>query len=243
MLTSFASGRLFGAVHGSGPPSVLALPGWARTHRDFDATLRGLDAVALDLPGFGATPPPAEAMGAAGYAEAVAAVLDEVGAPVVVLGHSFGGRVAVHLAAAHAPRVRGLVLTGVPLVRVGGRARRPPPAFRLARALHRLGVVGDARMEALRRRFGSADYRHAEEVMRAVLVRVVHESYEEQLGAVTCPAELVWGDDDAEVPVAVAEAALALLPGATLTTVAGAGHLTPLTAPGAVRAAIERLSR
>ena len=241
MLQAFANGRLFGATYGSGRPSVLALHGWGRSSADFTATLDGLDAVALDLPGFGATPPPPEPWGAAEYAAAVAPVLDELASPAVVLGHSFGGRVAVHLAAAHPERVGGLVLTGVPLVRrPDAPRRRPALAFRVGRALHRRGVLSDARMEALRQRHGSADYRAASGVMRAVHVRAVNETYDDVLPRVACPVELVWGDDDADVPLAVAEAAARLLPHATLSTLPGAGHDTPRTAPGALREAIAR---
>ncbi|HUP69070.1 MAG TPA: alpha/beta hydrolase [Acidimicrobiales bacterium] len=244
VLSAFASGRLFGATHGSGRPSVLALHGWGRTCADFDAVLQDLDAVALDLPGFGSTPAPPEAWGAAQYAEAVAAVLDEMATPIVVVGHSFGGRVAVHLAAAEPERVAALVLTGVPLMKVPGgsaKRRRPPLQYRMARALNRRGILPDDRMEALRRRHGSADYRTATGVMRDVLVRAVNERYEEQLDAITCPVEMVWGEDDAEVRLAVAEAAATRLSGpVNLTVVAGAGHCTPRTAPGELRAAIAR---
>ncbi|PLS75538.1 MAG: hypothetical protein CYG61_06790, partial [Actinobacteria bacterium] len=231
MLSAFASGRLFGVVYGAGAPSVLALHGWGRSGADFDATLQDLDAVALDLPGFGATPAPPEPWGAAEYAQAVAAVLDELATPIVVVGHSFGGRVAVHLAAAEPERIAALVLTGVPLVRAPGAAatpRRPALGYRVARALHRRGLLPEDRMEALRRRHGSPDYRAATGVMRDVLVRAVNETYEEQLAAITCPVELVWGDDDPEVPLAVAEAAAARVAGgagaASLTVVPGAGH-------------------
>ena len=242
MLKAFDGGRLFGSVHGVGPPAVLALHGWDRTSADFDAVLDGLDAVALDLPGFGATPPPAEPWGATGYAAAVAPVLGEAAGPVVVLGHSFGGRVAVHLAAAHPDEVAGLVLTGAPLVRLGGGpARRPPLAYRVARAAHRRGLLGEDRMESLRRRYGSADYRAATGVMRDVHVRAVNESYDEVLAGLSCPVELVWGEDDGDVPLAVAEALRDRVPGAVLRTVAGAGHLTPLTAPAELRSAVDRL--
>lgn len=242
MLTAFANGQLFGVAFGSGRPSVLALHGWARSSADFAEVLQGLDAVALDLPGFGAAPPPPEVWGAGGYAGAVAAVLAEMDTPVVVVGHSFGGRVAVHLAAARPDQVAGLVLTGAPLVRrPGAAARKPALAYRAGRALHRRGLLPEARMEALRRRYGSRDYLAASGVMRGVHVKVVNETYEEQLAAVTCPVELVWGDDDAEVPVAVAEAAGALLARSALQVVPGAGHLTPLTAPAALREAVRRL--
>ncbi len=242
MLKTFAGGRLFGAAYGSGQARVVALHGWGRSHSDFDAVLEGVDAVALDLPGFGATPAPPEAWGAAGYAAAVEPALEELGRPaVVVVGHSFGGRVAVHLAASRPELVSALVLSGVPLVRRPDAPRRKPAlAFRVGKALHRRKLLGDERMEQLRRRYGSADYRAARGVMRDVHVRAVNESYEEQLASVRCSVELVWGDDDDQVPASVASLAAEHLGDSNITLVPGAGHLVPLTAPHALRAAIER---
>lgn len=244
MLKAFDSGRLFGTVHkGDGPPRLLALHGWRRTSSDFDKTLAALPAgaLALDLPGFGASPEPPTVWGTEDYAKAVSAVLPELGTPVVILGHSFGGRVAVRLAATRPDDVAGLVLTGVPLLRTapGG---QPALSFRIARWLHRKGVLSDDRMEALRRRHGSADYRAAVGVMRDVFVRVVNESYEDDLRAVQCLVELVWGDDDDDARLSVAQQAAAILgERARLTVLPGAGHLTPLTAPQDLRAAVERL--
>ena len=249
MLRTFAGGRLFGTRTGEGRPAVLALHGWARTHRDFDAVLRPVEAaelpaVAVDLPGFGATPPPTEPWGSAEYAASVEAMLEELAGPVVVLAHSFGGRVALHLAAARSDAVRALVLTGVPILRLVP-PRRPPASYRALRAVHRAGLVGEERMERARRRHGSADYAAAAGVMRQVHGRVVAESYEAELDAVRCPVTLVWGDDDATVPVAVAEAALARLrqrkaAAAELVVLPGAGHLVPLSSPAALREAVVR---
>jgi pimeloyl-ACP methyl ester carboxylesterase len=241
MLTAYDNGRLFGARTGTGAPWVLALHGWQRTHQDFSRTLEGIDAIALDLPGFGASPPPPEALGAAGYAEAVLSVLEGFERPPVVLGHSFGGRVAVHLAAANPDRVHALVLTGVPLLRPAG-VVRPKVAwqFKLGRALHARRLVSDERMEAMRQRYGEADYRNATGVMRAVNVIAVNETYEEQLAAIECPVELVWGEDDTAAPVSVAEQAAAMLHTAKVTRLPGISHLTPLLAPEALAAALQR---
>jgi pimeloyl-ACP methyl ester carboxylesterase len=244
MLRAYADG-LFGEQHGTGVAGVLALPGWMRTRQDFAAVLEGLDAIALDLPGFGGTSPaPVEAMGAAGYADTAAPALDVCAPRPVLLGHSFGGRVAVHLAAREPGRFAGVVLAGVPLLHKEGRPSKPPLRFRAVRWLHRRGVVSDARMEALRQQRGSADYRAAQGVMRDVLVRVVNESYEDQLAALTCPVHLVWGADDAAVPVRIAERAAELIPGPTsLTVLPGVGHLVPTTAAAALRAATEGVLR
>jgi len=241
MLRAF-SNELFGEQYGSAPATVLALPGWMRQRSDFRLVLDGLDAIALDLPGFaGASPEPPHAMGAAGYADLVAPALDACADRLVVIGHSFGGRVAVHLAVKHPTRVAALVLTGTPRLVRPPSSPEPSASFRAARWLHRRGLVSDERMEKRRRRTGSDDYRATTGVMRDVLVTVVNEDYEDQLDLLAGPVELVWGDDDTSAPLVGAEGALAVLgERALLTIVPGAGHMTPLSAPQALREAIGR---
>lgn len=241
-LTAIAGGALFAERHGSGPPRVLALHGWGRRGSDFARALDGLDAVALDLPGFGASPEPAEAMGAAGYAEAIEPVFELFDAPPVIVGHSFGGRVAVAHEAARPGSAGGLVLAGVPLVRREGAPSRPSWRYRMVRAAHRARVVSDERMERIRRSRGSADYRAATGVMRDVLVRVVNESYETELAALGIPVHMIWGTDDFDVPVAVARRAAEIVSDAGVAVevevVEGAGHHLPLTDPDRLRRAI-----
>jgi pimeloyl-ACP methyl ester carboxylesterase len=243
VLRSFADGRLFGSVTGTEAPCVLALHGWARTWRDFEAVIAPegeapLPALALDLPGFGASPPPPDAWGAEAYAEAVGQVLDDMGSSVVVLGHSFGGRVALHLALQHPDRVRALVLTAVPFLHPLGRRARAAPAYSVIRRLHSLRLVSDDAMERARQKYGSADYRAAQGIMRQVLVRSVGETYGAQLDAVQCPVKMIWGGDDTATPTEVAERANARLAHGDLKVVPGVGHLTPLLIPSELRAAV-----
>lgn len=229
---------------GSGTPTVLALHGWGRNRSDWDGVLASDDRVAVDLPGFGASPPPPGVWGAHEYARALAPVLELFASPPVVVGHSFGGRVAVCLAASGA-EVGGLVLAGVPLIRRTDGGRRSPAGYRAIRWAHGRGLVGDERLEAARRRYGSSDYRAAAGVMRDVLVRVVNESYERELAEVSAPTRLVWGADDTAAPVATAEAALDILRSsgvdADLTVIPDVGHDVHLVRPEAIAAAIEAL--
>ncbi|MGH9104974.1 MAG: alpha/beta fold hydrolase [Acidimicrobiales bacterium] len=264
-LSTFADGRLWGERFGSGPPWALALHGWGRDHRDFAPVLDGLDAIALDLPGFGLSPGPPAAWSSDDYARDLVPVLGELwDGPLVVVGHSFGARVAVRLAAlgagpglgpglgaGAASRISALVLAGAPLAPPPGRAApRPALAFRAGRALYRAGLVPERRMEALRNKYGSEDYREARGALRGVLVGAVAET---AAGAYARPLagwlatggrtlELVWGERD---EVASLEGARAALAGrsqveAKVTVVPGAGHLITKDLAGQLRDALLR---
>lgn len=225
MLKTFADGRLFGDRTGSEPADLLALHGWRRDRSDFRVVTAGFDAVALDLPGFGASPPPDEPSGAAGYAAALRPVVDSMAERFTIVAHSFGGRVACHLAIEHPDRVDGLVLTGVPLLhRVGRGHAKPAWSYRALRWAHRRGFVSDERMEAQRRSRGSDDYRNATGVMRDVLVTAVNEEYGGLLPRITQPVELVWARSDDAAPLEVAERAADAFPDAQLTVLDGPAH-------------------
>ncbi len=248
MLRALGDGTLFADAHGEGAPRVIWLHGWARRGADFArcgemVAARGVASLALDLPGFGASPPPAEAGGARRYADVVASALGDLGEGFVLVGHSFGGRVATVIAAEHPELVRALVLTGAPVVRVGA-SRTPATGYRLIRALRRWRLVSEERLEAARQRYGSADYRAASGVVREVLVATLAEDYSDELARLVAPVELVWGERDREVPVAVATRVRDLLTArgvpVVTTVVPGVGHLLPLEAPDALAAAAMR---
>jgi pimeloyl-ACP methyl ester carboxylesterase len=148
-----------------------------------------------------------------------------------VVGHSFGGRVAIKLAARHPKLVRSLVLTGVPFGKKAT-SKKPPLSLRLAKTLSQSGVVSKKRLDALRDRHGSADYRAAQGVMRDVLVKAVNEEYFDDCRRISHRVRLVWGEDDQPAPLDLAKKAQGFLPHATLHVVPGSGHLldAPLTA-------------
>jgi pimeloyl-ACP methyl ester carboxylesterase len=244
VLKSFADGHLFGRTWGSGQPSVLALHGWRRNHLDFDPVFAvpefegSYAALAIDFPGFGATPPPPAGWGSFQYAVNLVPLFDDLPERVTVVGHSFGGRVALHLPGLLPGRIERLVLTGVPLLDREGRRRKPKLVFRMGRHLHSMGLVSDRRMEALRNKYGSPDYRAAQGVIREVFVRLLSEQYGTLLEELDVPVTLLWGADDTEVPVEVAERAAGLLKTSELIVRPGAGHLTPTEIPTDLRSAI-----
>ena len=226
----------------------------ARDHHDFDEVLAGFDAVALDLPGHGVAPEPSEPWSTSQYADWVAPVLqDPGGGPWVVLGHSFGARVAVHMAASMGPSdgangIKALVLTGAPLAPAPGKRRaRPSLSYRAGRALHRAGIVSDDRMERLRRSHGSDEYKRASPIMRGVLVKAVGETADaayipplRQWAADGGALELVWWERDPEASLAGVLEGLNGLTPRQPTVVPGSGHLMSRELVGEIRAALRR---
>ena len=235
-------GSIFADHRKGEKPCLLGLHGWGRNRHDLGSLLNtiGHESVAPDLPGFGASAAPPKAWGAASYAAVLAeqVLAGDGRAPYVVIGHSFGGRVAVCLAANHPELVSGLVLVGVPLLRLGA-AKRPPARYRLVRASARVRLVSPSRLEAARRHFGSDDYRAASGVMRDVLVRVVNEDYRAELERIQCPVALVWGGEDRVVPSTVAHCAVDHIDRvARFESVKAAGHDVHLDDPEAVVEAV-----
>lgn len=107
---------LFG-VAGSGSP-VVFLHGWSLGYRSYKRALKrlvrmGLRVYAPALPGFGGTPDlPGEEFSMVGYARWVADFIRalEIDEPVTLIGHSFGGGVAICTAHNHPELVRRLVI-------------------------------------------------------------------------------------------------------------------------------------
>src|SRR5438094_4454704 len=104
-------------VAGDGIP-LLFLHGWGLAHHAYKRPLKrlvhlGCRVYAPALPGFGGTANlPKDCLTLAGYAAWVGEFLEAVGVsePLIVVGHSFGGGVAIQVAHDLPERVRSLVL-------------------------------------------------------------------------------------------------------------------------------------
>ena len=171
----------------------------------------------LDLPGFGDAPPPPADWDTIRYTDLVQEyLLDGVSAPVVLVGHSFGGRIALRLAGRRLPQIRAIVLMAVPglpappLSRVRLRRSAIGLLRRLLRAME--PVAGPAPLAWHTRTFGSKDYLAAGG-LRSVLVRTVNEDLTASAKTVACPVLLIWGSDDRETPPSLARRFEELLDG------------------------------
>ncbi|HZS54702.1 MAG TPA: alpha/beta hydrolase [Bryobacteraceae bacterium] len=185
----------------------------------------------IDFPGFGRSAPPPDTWGTAEYADAVADWLRTLpAAQLVWIGHSFGGRIGIQLAARHHGLLAGMVLmaaAGLPrrrslMERIQKNAR--VATFKIAKRFVREGQD----LDRLRQRFGSADYRQAG-AMRSVFLRVIREDLSAQAKQVDCPTLLIYGTHDTETPPEIGERLKRLIPRSELALLEGFTHLSILT--------------
>ena len=214
---------------GTGHP-VLVLHGWGGRIESMTPIVSCLvprfRVLACDLPGFGESPVPAAVWRTPDYAAFVRDLLAEIGVPKAhFIGHSFGAKTSLCLAATHPAFVDKLVLVAssglrkAPSMRV--RAKRL--ASRGARIAGRLGPPGRRLRSAVYERIASTDYREAGP-MRPILVKVVNEDFSSLLPSVRASTLLVWGSEDDAVPIQHARRMEELIPDAGLVLLEGAGH-------------------
>jgi pimeloyl-ACP methyl ester carboxylesterase len=171
--------------------------------------------VLIDLPGFGLSPLPSQATNQGGgwdtlqYAERIKRFLDQQGiTSCVLVGHSFGGRISVRLAAKYPQLVHSLVLIGshgLPRQRTLKQTIRIKAIGTAGQIAKKIDKLIHTRIFAnwLTPRFGSADYLAAGD-LRATLVKTVNENLTEQASSITAPTLLLWGAKDQQTPLDLA---------------------------------------
>ncbi len=170
----------------------------------------------LDLPGFGQSEEPKEAWTMSNYNEMLEDFLNQVQVKKpIMIGHSFGGRLAIRYSAEHP--IEKLVLFGAPCIRI---QEELPVTVKILKSLKQVPGL-DNLGEYMKKYIGSRDYKAASPIMRKTLVEVVNEDLSKYAREIEEPTLLIWGDQDTEAPVREAkelekimiDAGLILLPG------------------------------
>jgi len=227
-------------------PAILLLHGWGGCIGSMgpiqSSLAREYRVLTLDLPGFGLSQMPPEQWGSAEYARCVWQLLAELDVTEVlcVVGHSFGGKVAIHLALQQRGLVGALILVGTPGVRLppSKRTRRRIATVKLVRRIAKaLPQRPRHLVEKLLSRLGSEDYRNAGP-MRDILVRVVNEDLRTDLSALDIPTLLIWGQFDDATPVEIGRVMEASIAGSGLVVLEQSGHFPYLDEPQAFSAIV-----
>lgn len=170
----------------------------------------------LDFPGFGESEEPKEAWTIEDYELMLEEFLKKVNVKKpIVIGHSFGGRVAIRYSARNP--ISKLVLFGSPCIRIQEELSLGVKILKKLKTLPGLNDLG----EYMKKFIGSRDYKAASPIMRQTLVNVVNEDLSKFAREIEEPTLLIWGTNDIEAPLNEAkelekimlDAALITLPG------------------------------
>lgn len=170
----------------------------------------------LDFPGFGESSSLKEAWSIHDYSLLLEQFVKKVGIKKpVIIGHSFGGRVAIHYSANNP--IDKLVLFGAPCIRTKESLSISVRILKKLKQLPGMNNIG----EKMKKYIGSRDYKAASPIMRQTLVNVVNEDLSCYARKIEEPTLLIWGANDTEASVDDArelekimiDAALIILPG------------------------------
>lgn len=232
-------------VTGEGRPLIL-MHGWGCDH----TTVRSIATTAaqthkvynVDFPGFGESSEPKEIWGVEQYTSLIEAFAKSEGIDrPVLIGHSFGGRVAI-LFASRTPADKVILVDAA-----GIKPKRSLKyyikvySFKAGKRFWQL-LLGkeraQARIDRMRAKRGSSDYANSTPMMRAILSKVVNEDLTDRLPLISAPSLMIWGENDTATPLSDAKLMNKLIPDSGLVSFPNCGHYSFLDNPAQFRAVL-----
>lgn len=216
-------------------PSIIILHGWGLSGSKFAQlaellSVKGYDVHAPDFPGFGSSAAPKTPYTLGDYANFLGSYIKKniIQNPILI-GHSFGGRVALKFQAMYPTVSRALILTGTP-------GYTPVPRRKLiifitiAKIGHKIFDLPVLRLvqDSVRKWYyyvvGAREFYRADGVMKQVFKNIVEERLDAYMQCVTIPCLLVWGASDQITPVWIAQKMQKAIKGSKLVIIPDADH-------------------
>jgi len=178
---------------------VLFLHGWASDNSDFAGTAKFLEknmrTVNLDLWGFGKSQEPPSNWSSDDYVQAVFKLVTKLKLQNInLVGHSFGGKVAMKFCVKYPFLCKSLILVDTAGLqkKLSFFQKKRVKRYKKLKILVENGKKDQKVLE----QFGSEDYKNSSQNMRQIMVRVVNENCKEDFKKVEVPTLIVWGRQD-----------------------------------------------
>lgn len=203
--------------------NIVLLHGWGQNIEMMDPIGKKLAdnfyITNIDLPGFGKSSEPSFGYTIYDYYEIILELLTKLKIKnPILIGHSFGGRIAIIYAAKN--KVDKLVLLSSPFKRS---TKKNTFKVKVLKTLKKIPVIKE--LEGyMKTKIGSTDYRNATPMMRTILVNTVNEDLTEYLKQIDASTLLIWGSLDTEVSVEDSKYAESIMKDAGLIIYEGCTH-------------------
>lgn len=205
-------------VIGDGDIPIILLHGWGLDSDKYSATAEYLSQMANgkwqiiipDLPGFGKSDDPPSVWGIDEYAEFIKNFIyfiDFKGSPWIMIGHSFGGRIAIKFAAKYPEKLKALILTGAAGIKHDPTIKQKIFLLlaKIGKAVFSLPLVNQLEKPAQKLLYKAArekDYFEAQGMIREIFQKAIKEDLIDYLPQIKTQTLLVWGKNDHSTPLA-----------------------------------------
>lgn len=191
--------------------TLLILHGWGSCAKKWEKVKQGLEGRELkvlvpDLPGFGEAPPPFRPWSVNDYVEWVREHCEEQKiSQFFLLGHSFGGRIAIKFAIKYPQKLRGLILCASPIRK--NNLAKSYLIFRAVKFAKNFSFIPGYQL--FRKIFykyilRKTDYLEAKGVMKETFKKVINEDLTSFLSEIRAKTLILWGKKDRIVSVKIA---------------------------------------
>lgn len=222
-------------LNGKQTKSVLFLHGWRSESSLWEKTMNvlaqaGFTVYALDLPGFGGSQYPETAYGVTEYVEIVKKFILKFNlTPVILIGHSFGGRISIKLAAYNPDLVSKIVLVdSAGFIDTSFKKKLKGTVAKILRPLFKIPGLKSLKPK-LYNLMGAGDYL-ATPKLTGSYIKIVKEDLTLDMEKIDKPTLIFWGDRDKTTPLDYARRMRHLIKNSQLEIVSG-GHFSFLDSP------------
>lgn len=217
---------------GQDPQNILILHGWGRSLHEWLPVAQKLSSTytvtLLDLPGFGSSEEPPVPWDTYDYANLVSDFIKklEVG-PSIIIGHSFGGRIATILAANNSDQVSSIILVDAGGIQIKNLL------IKLKILFYKIFIKPIKKLipKQVQRSFGSSDYKTLSGILRASFIKIVNQDLRHLFPKISRPVTIIWGSNDQVLPVEYVQIYRKLTPQTRARIVWEADHSPHLSKP------------
>jgi len=221
---------------------LIILHGWGSQAERWRKVLAILErqnvrALAIDLPGFGETLAPKTSWDIDDYGNFVHSFIKALAiSKFYILGHSFGGSVAMKLASAQTEGMTRLILVNAAGVTPRDKKRLFAykvfvKIMKLIFVLPPLSLFRNKAKKIIYWLSGSYDYYLQTGVMKETFKKVIERDLTPYLSKIQVPTHIIWGENDRMTPLSDAHLMEKNIAGSKLTVIKGGVHALNIQMP------------
>ena len=219
---------------GSGPV-ILILHGWPSSSDSWVRSMEnlsrlGYQVICPDLPGFGKSHTQVKPWNISNYMEWLMRFVSVLKLnKFILLGHSFGGRIAVKFSVKYGNRLKCLILCDPAGIRpkLDAKTTAISKVVQIGNSVFSFGFllkIKDVLRNILYFFIKNRDYVKAKGVMKATMTKVINEDLTSYLPKIKSRTLLIWGKKDTLVPIEYAYQFKDKIKNSKLEIIPGVGH-------------------